>query len=513
MGGRSSLGPRDAPAVALPPPSSGPRRRAYCGIAANQPSYWQRTAPPARAPLPHDVASPSLVTGSADDSGHTRPASGALARVGGEQTDAATLIQDAQALLEAFAGRDAAALLSSVTELCRLLAARGATSRAELLLRQMLPIGDHHLDRDHVALGHVLHELAHLYLRDARYADAEPLLLRLYYMQCRRCGKDHPDAAAVLASLARVHQALGRHDEAESMWRQVIAVCERSLGPQHVATTTAVERLAESCAARGKVREAGQLRAQATTMREAAVVRSLAAPARAALVVLPSTTGALSVEEQPSVAAAPTATTQDALLAIHAELMATGAARDARARRRWPAVAAAAAAVILLLGGLTASGAASTFGARANDGMPAWEVWSSPQPLSASTDSTAPAATESALYEVRLAADVPAPAVRPALRPLIRARLIGPVPRLTLPEILSGRSLDDEVVVRFAVDAGGVPDTASVTVLRTPHELLTGVVRRAVALLRFEPARRGVPGAPGEPDAVEMSFRFSRAVP
>jgi hypothetical protein len=467
------------------------------------------------------VASPIQVTGSADDSGHGRSAydapgvgardrggrhDGALTRTSQEPTDNATLIQDAQSLLESFAGRDAAVLLSSVTELCRLLTVRGASRRAELLLRQMLPIGEQHLDRDHVALGHVLHELAHIHLREARHADAEPLLLRLYYMQCRRCGKDHPDAAAVLASLARVRQALGQHDDAEAMWRQVISVCERSLGSQHVATTTAVERLAESCAARGKHREAVQLRAQATSMREAP-----ATPGHA-LVVLPSSNGALTVGEQPTLGPAASVATQEALLAIHAELLATsGDERTTGRRRRWPAFAAAA-AVVGLLGGLTASGAASTFGARPDDGAPTWAAWSPPKPLTPGLDSATMPAIESALYEVRLAADVPAKTDAPTIRPLTHARLIGPAPRLPLPDILADRRIDDEVVVRFAVDASGVPDTTSLTVVRTPHGALTDVVRRAVPDLRFEPARRAIPGAPGEPDVVEMSFRFSRAV-
>jgi hypothetical protein len=306
-----------------------------------------------------------------------------------------------------------------------------------------------------------------------------------------------------------VRQALGQHDDAEAMWRQVISVCERSLGSQHVATTTAVERLAESCAARGKHREAVQLRAQATSMREAPA--ALAAPGHA-LVVLPSSNGALTVGEQPTLAPAASPTTQDALLAIHAELLATDdTMRDTRRRRRWP-VFAAAAAVLGLLGGLTASGAASTFGARPNDGAPAWAAWSPPKPLTSGPDSAA-AATESALYEVRLAAEVPGGADAPAIRPLTHARLIGPAPRLPLPEILADRRIDDVVVVRFAVDASGVPDTTSLAVVRTPHGMLTDVVRRAIPELRFEPARRAIPGAPGEPDVVEMAFRFSRAVP
>jgi hypothetical protein len=230
--------------------------------------------------------------------------------------------------------------------------------------------------------------------------------------------------------------------------------------------------------------------------------------------VLPSSNGALAVGEQPSTAPAAKATTQDALLAIHAELMATGGdARDVRGRRLWPAFAAAA-AVVALLGGLTASGAASTFGAHANDGMPTWEVWHAPAPLVPPPDSAgAPAATARALYEVRLAADVPPQPAMPGTRPLIPAHLIGPAPKLPLPAILADRRIDEEVVVRFAVDARGVPDTASLAVVRTPHEVLTDVVRRALPGMRFEPARRAIAGAPSEPDAVEMSFHFSRGAP
>jgi TonB family protein len=245
----------------------------------------------------------------------------------------------------------------------------------------------------------------------------------------------------------------------------------------------------------------------------ASIVPVDSAAPRHALVVLPSSSGALSVEEQPKIAVPPTATTQDALLAIHAELIAAGGdAHDARGRRRWPAFASAA-AVVALLAGLTASGAASTFGARANDGLPTWQVWNPPAPLVAAVDSAAPVPAERTLYEVRLAAAAPPqPAVR-ATHPLIPAHLIGPVPKLALPAILADRRTDGEVVVRFAVDARGVPDTASLAVVRTPHEVLTEVVRRALPAMRFEPARRAIAGAAAEPDAVEMSFRFSRSTP
>jgi hypothetical protein len=78
--------------------------------------------------------------------------------------------------------------------------------------------------------------------------------------------------------------------------------------------------------------------------------------------------------------------------------------------------------------------------------------------------------------------------------------------------MLVDRQMDDEVRVRFIVDARGVPDTTTVDIVRTPHDALTDLVRHAIADLRFVPARGAAPGAPDEADVVEMSFRFSRLV-
>jgi len=92
---------------------------------------------------------------------------------------------------------------------------------------------------------------------------------------------------------------------------------------------------------------------------------------------------------------------------------------------------------------------------------------------------------------------------------LVRAQLIGAPPQPRFPEILRDRKIEGDVLVRFRVDAQGRPDLSSITVIRTPHELLTDAVRRVIPGMRFEPAHRARIGAPGEPDQIQMAFQFS----
>ena len=122
---------------------------------------------------------------------------------------------------------------------------------------------------------------------------------------------------------------------------------------------------------------------------------------------------------------------------------------------------------------------------------------------------------ESAAFPVHLAADDPKRQIVGSLdapAELVRAQLIGPAPQPRFPEILRDRKIDGDVVVRFTVDAQGRPVTSSIVVLRTPHELLSDVVRRSIATMRFEPAHRATIGAPAQPDEIQMSFQFSSGV-
>ncbi|HET7186637.1 MAG TPA: TonB family protein, partial [Gemmatimonadaceae bacterium] len=122
---------------------------------------------------------------------------------------------------------------------------------------------------------------------------------------------------------------------------------------------------------------------------------------------------------------------------------------------------------------------------------------------------------ESAAFPVHLAADDPKRQILGSVDgpvELVRAQLIGAAPQPRFPEILRDRKIDGDVVVRFTVDAQGRPVPSTIVVLRTPHELLSDVVRRAVPSMRFEPAHRATIGAPAQPDEIQMSFQFSSGV-
>lgn len=132
--------------------------------------------------------------------------------------------------------------------------------------------------------------------------------------------------------------------------------------------------------------------------------------------------------------------------------------------------------------------------------------------IDAITRSLKTPAVESAAFPVHLAAEDPKRLIGGSVEgpaELVRAQLIGPLPQPRFPEILRDRKIDGDVVVRFTVDAQGRPVTSSIVVLRTPHELLSDVVRRAIGTMRFEPAHRSTIGAPAQPDEIQMSFQFS----
>ena len=124
-------------------------------------------------------------------------------------------------------------------------------------------------------------------------------------------------------------------------------------------------------------------------------------------------------------------------------------------------------------------------------------------------------AVDSAAFGVHLAADDPKRQLVGSIDApveLVRAQLIGPAPQPRFPEILRDRKIDGDVVVRFTVDAQGRPVTSSIVVVRTPHELLSDVVRRVIPSMRFEPAHRATIGAPAQPDEIQMSFQFRSGV-
>ena len=86
--------------------------------------------------------------------------------------------------------------------------------------------------------------------------------------------------------------------------------------------------------------------------------------------------------------------------------------------------------------------------------------------------------------------------------------LIGAAPQPQYPEALRDQQVEGEVVVQFVVDEYGRPDVSSMTVVRSPHVLLTNAVRAVLPQFRFEAARTAPPQSIPRPETVRYAFIF-----
>ena len=90
--------------------------------------------------------------------------------------------------------------------------------------------------------------------------------------------------------------------------------------------------------------------------------------------------------------------------------------------------------------------------------------------------------------------------------PRLRAQLIGALPTPRYPAQLQG--VEGQLTARFEVDALGRPVMSTVSVLNSPHELLTAAVLKVIPAMRFEPARSGGADSKAVSDVVQLTFRF-----
>ena len=125
----------------------------------------------------------------------------------------------------------------------------------------------------------------------------------------------------------------------------------------------------------------------------------------------------------------------------------------------------------------------------------------------------APAIAVDDAFPVKLAADLPAMSIGAANTAdagsdIVRAQLISRPTQPRFPESLRGRKVEGDVAVRFIVDTLGRPDLSTVTVVRSPHELMSDAVRLVLPSMRFAPARSSGARGRAERDEVEVSFQF-----
>ncbi|MEO8334292.1 MAG: TonB family protein [bacterium] len=86
--------------------------------------------------------------------------------------------------------------------------------------------------------------------------------------------------------------------------------------------------------------------------------------------------------------------------------------------------------------------------------------------------------------------------------------LIGTAPQPQYPDGLRDQQVEGDVVVQFVVEENGRPDVSSMTVVRSPHALLTNAVRAVLPQMQFEPARTAPPQSIPRPETVRFAFTF-----
>jgi protein TonB len=98
--------------------------------------------------------------------------------------------------------------------------------------------------------------------------------------------------------------------------------------------------------------------------------------------------------------------------------------------------------------------------------------------------------------------------VRESVNAATSPTLIGTAPQPAYPEALRDQQVEGDVVVQFVVDENGRPDVSSMTVVRSPHVLLTNAARAVLPQFRFEPARSAPPQSAPRPETVRYTFTF-----
>lgn len=496
-----------------------------------------------------------------DESGRGESDVGALIRRGsleqaeGNLEEAESLFREALRVIEqasADAGANDDELPLVLRELSRLYIQRAEFKRAEAPLVRLLAITEAHgEDRPEVAT--VLASLAAVRHALGDYSSAEQLYRQALNTRERTLAPNHITTAATMESLAETCAARGRFAEAVSLCNRALASRETTLGADDASLHVARARIADL-----------QLEA-AEERRVSTPVRAMPAQASSPLVAEPLS------ERRPSAGESPLPSVLipwgDELSAVREEIesaapVAFGGSATWRDRSSMFVAVAAGIVVVAALGFRQLGNKPDPVGfVEAEPLNPA--AHAPPQPVAAAASATLPSpATSDSIADAStrdVAASVSSPVVPraslppavtperprpqapspsvPVVKPPQRASasdpaplpvekapeprgrtepvnaptsptLIGAAPKPQYPEALREQQVEGDVVVQFVVDETGRADVSSMTIVRSPHALLTNAARAVLPQFRFEPARTAPPQSIPRPETVRYTFTF-----
>jgi hypothetical protein len=189
---------------------------------------------------------------------------------GGDYSRAEELIRGIVPILDQLLGPDHPYSQNARMELAAILAAQDRLPEAEALLRQLLRDQSRILGSDDPRVLEVRRGLAIVLMRGGRYVEVEPLLRSLYADELRLLGPDHPGTLGTLRLLGWVSAATGRYEEATELLYRSVDGLTRVLGTAHPDTAEATYALAQVLAGQGEsARAKGLLRDLLTAQEQA----------------------------------------------------------------------------------------------------------------------------------------------------------------------------------------------------------------------------------------------------
>ncbi len=177
----------------------------------------------------------------------------------GDLQQAQAVLQQAVALAEPPpVGPDHPRLAQSLTELGRVLEARGRYDEADATLQRALTMQEQLLGPEHEDVSETLTQMGASCIVQGNLRRAKGLLKRAVAIaELHVVPNQFPDQlCAALNSLCAVYLHLKDHELAQEMAERLLALAEQFEGPHHTNTAAALSNLASSLSGQGKLSEA-----------------------------------------------------------------------------------------------------------------------------------------------------------------------------------------------------------------------------------------------------------------
>lgn len=193
-----------------------------------------------------------------------------LRRLGEEDKQSETILENALASREKVLGKKAPLVAESLINLAFLHEARGDYEGAKAFYARALEIRtEAHGNKSHQEIANLLSNIASLHYAQEQYKEAEEKYKQALSMQQELLGENHLDVAGTYSNLALLYKDQGRYAEAKDAYERAIKILRALMGDLHPRVASLNHSLADIYRLQGLYTESEPLHKQALAVREA----------------------------------------------------------------------------------------------------------------------------------------------------------------------------------------------------------------------------------------------------